>query len=83
MPLAANLDGVDICADECADVEEAVVAYPQPKFASSSESFHVTDCAKRNSAEAAGREHADVGISWDAPYGEILLTLGLASCPKR
>jgi hypothetical protein len=54
MPLAANLDGVDICADECADVEEAVVAYPQPKFASSSESFHVTDCAKRNSAEAAG-----------------------------
>jgi hypothetical protein len=49
MPLAANLNGVDIGAEE----EEAVVAYPQPKFVSSSESFHVTDCAKRSSADAS------------------------------
>ena len=34
---AANLDGVGIWADE----EEAVIAYTQPKFVSSSESFHV------------------------------------------
>jgi hypothetical protein len=47
MPHAADLVGVDICADE----EEAVVAYLQPKFVSSSESFHVTDCAQRSSAE--------------------------------
>jgi hypothetical protein len=49
MPLAANLHGVDIGAEE----EKAVVAYPQPKFVSSSESFHVTDCAKRSSADAS------------------------------
>lgn len=36
---AANLDGVGIWADE----EEAVGAYTQPKFVSSSESFHVSD----------------------------------------
>jgi hypothetical protein len=29
-----------------------------------------------------GREQADVGISCDAPYGETLRTLDLASCPK-
>jgi hypothetical protein len=39
MPHAANLDGVGIWADE----EEAVVAYTQRKFVSSSESFHVID----------------------------------------
>ena len=50
MRLAANLDGVDIGTDD----EEAVVAYPQPKFVSSSKSFHVTGCAKRSSAEATG-----------------------------
>jgi len=38
MPDAANLDGVGIWADK----EEAVVAYAQPKFVSSSKSFHVT-----------------------------------------
>lgn len=47
MPHAANLDGVDIWAGE----EEAVVAYAQPKFVCSLESFHITDCAKRSSAE--------------------------------
>jgi len=35
----ANLDSVGIWANE----EEAVVAYTQPKFVSSSESLHVSD----------------------------------------
>ena len=83
MPHAANLDGVDIWAGE----EEAVVAYAQPKFVCSfGELSHHRLCKAKECREDMhrdARDQADGASPVMHPIERSLLTLGLASCPKR
>ena len=53
---AANLDGVGIWTDE----EEAVVAYAQPKFVCSLDSFHVTHARLRETKKRGEDVHRDL-----------------------
>ena|SRR6266849_5953005 len=65
---AANLDGVGIWANE----EEAVVSYTQPKFVSSSESFHVTHARLRKAKECGEDIHRDgLAQAADITFGRI------------